>query len=765
MRCSIGDLGRLPLPFRLSVFRLSALAFMLALASASPASADTLQGRVLDPAGRPVALARVLLLRGQTVVSSTTTTADGRYGPIQLPPGDYDIVVAASGLRLAPTSIVVGDAPLTQDLHTTLAALQESVLVSAALTDAARSRSASSASTLTRTDLDAAQITTVIDAVRLVPGFGVATAGTTGSQTSLFPRGGESDYTLVLVDGVPQNVFGGGFDAAHTATANVDRIEVVRGPQSALYGSGAIGGIVHLITANGGDPRVSATFEGGGYGTRASTASAASSHGAWSFGGGFDWLDSDGETGTFDSIGGPVSNDDYSRASGSGSLTWSDQPSRRIRLDVRGGRYERGYPGAYGSDPEGLFGGLDTISRGTNHHASVGLSAVLRSGQSLDHRIQMTWSDANGEFISPFDEPGKPSKDSNGRLTGRYQLDLLAGATGVSVGAEALRESATSTFIVDEASSMLPVRRNDIGLFAEARPAFGDRLFTTIGLRVERLDRSALAAGSFRPAFEPSIVWSANPKGSVAWIARPASSAGSALGSTTLRASAGTGIKPPTAFDIAFTDNPDLKPERSRSVDVGVEQSLFASRAIVDATWFYNSYDDLIVSISQPLSGASRYQTDNIANAKSSGLELGAAWRLSPAVTARASWTWLDTEVLGVDSLPGIGFSVYAVGDALVRRPRHAGTLDVNWRTDRASAFAIVSVRGAMRDLEPNWASSVYTNPRRVTTTIGAALRLAPALELYGRVLNAFDSDYEDVLGFPAPGRSAMIGLRVTAGH
>jgi outer membrane receptor protein involved in Fe transport len=377
----------------------------------------------------------------------------------------------------------------------------------------------------------------------------------------------------------------------------------------------------------------------------------------------------------------------------------------------------------------------------------------------------MTWSDANGEFISPFDEPGNPSKDSNGRLTGRYQLDLLAGATGVSVGAEALRESATSTFIVDEASSMLPVRRNDIGLFAEARPAFGDRLFTTIGLRVERLDRSALAAGSFRPAFEPSIVWSANPKGSVAWIARPASSAGAALGSTTLRASAGTGIKPPTAFDIAFTDNPDLKPERSRSVDVGVEQSLFASRAIVDATWFYNSYDDLIVSISQPLSGASRYQTDNIANAKSSGLELGAAWRLSPAVTARASWTWLDTEVLGVDSLPGIGFSVYAVGDALVRRPRHAGTLDVNWRTDRASAFAIVSVRGAMRDLEPNWASSVYTNPRRVTTTIGAALRLAPALELYGRVLNAFDSDYEDVLGFPAPGRSAMIGLRVTAGH
>ena len=759
MRFSIGDVRRLLLPFRLVT-----LAFTLSLA-ASPAAADTLQGRVLDPSGQPVAVARVLVLRGQNVVSSTTTTADGRYGPITLAPGRYDVLVAAAGLQLPPTSITVGDAPLTQDLHTRLAALQESVLVSATLTDVARSRSASSASTLTRADLDAAQVTTVVDALKLIPGFGVAPAGTTGSQTSLFPRGGESDYTLVLVDGVPQNALGGGFDAAHTTTANVDRLEVVRGPQSALYGSGAIGGIVHLITANGGAPRLSASVEGGGYGTRAGTASASGSRGVWAFGGGFDWLDSDGETGSFDSIGGRVSNDDYTRVSGSGSLTWSDRSSRRVRLDVRGDRYERGYPGAYGSDPEGLYGGLDTISRGTNARASVGISAVLRSAGSLDHRIQATWSDARGEFISPFDEPGSPSKDSNGRLTGRYQLDLLAGRTGISVGAEALRESARSSFIVDDASSRVPVRRHDIGLFAEARPTWGDRVFTTIGLRVERLARPALAAGAFRPAFDRSVVWSANPKVSVAWALRPASTGTATLGATTLRTSAGTGIKPPTAFDIAFTDNPGLEPERSRSVDVGVEQSLFASRAIVDATWFYNSYDDLIVSITQPLSSASRYQTDNIANARSSGLEVGTAWRLAPSVTTRVSWTWLETEVLGVDSLPGVGFSVYDVGDSLIRRPRHSGSIDVNWRTARASAFAIVSVRGAMRDLEPNWASSVYVNPRRVATTMGAALHLTAGLELYGRVLNAFDRDYEDVLGFPAPGRTAMIGLRVTAGR
>ena len=105
---------------------------------------------------------------------------------------------------------------------------------------------------ITRADLDARQITTVADSLRFVPGFGVVQSGGRGALTSIFPRGGESDYTLVLVDGIPQNAFGGGFDAAHLATGDIERIEVVRGPQSALFGSGAIGGVVHVITQQGG---------------------------------------------------------------------------------------------------------------------------------------------------------------------------------------------------------------------------------------------------------------------------------------------------------------------------------------------------------------------------------------------------------------------------------------------------------------------------------------------------------------------------------
>jgi outer membrane cobalamin receptor len=736
------------------------LVFLIAVASAA---AETLQGRVLDPAGRPVASAEVLLLRGQTVAASARTTADGRYGPVTVAPGRYDVVVVAPGLRLAPMAVdITTGSAVTRDLRLTLAALQESVIVSAAHVDTTTSRSASSTSVITRRELEQLQASSLMDALRVVPGINAAPSGTIGSQTSLFPRGGESDYTLVLVDGVPQNAFGGAFDAAHLATVNAERIEVVRGPQSALYGSGAIGGIVHVISANGGRPQAALTFEGGGYGQRASTASAAASAGAWSFGGGFDWLESAGDTRTFDAVDGAVANDNYERVSAAGSLAWSDRPSRRVRVDVRGGRNERGFPGAYGSDPEGLYGGLDTVSRGENQHASVGMSAVLRSNAAIDHRAQLTWSRAEGTFLSPFGT----SDDESGRVTARYQMDARVGNTGLSAGTEVLRERATNTYVTDDTFSPIPVRRSNVGLFVEARPEIHARVFATIGVRTERIDRIRLAGDGSRPAFDSSVVWSTNPKVAVAWVARDSVAAqGRGLGDLKIRASAGTGIKAPTAFDIAFTDNPNLRPERSRSVDVGIEQQAWQSRLTLDATWFYNSYDDLIVSISQPLASASRYRTDNVANARSSGLEVGAAVRLTSALSSRVHWTWLDTEVLGVDSLPGVGFAFYEPGDALIRRPRHSTSVEITYASSRVSAFALVHQRAAMRDLEPNWASSVYTNPGRAHLALGAAARIAAGLEAYGRVTNAFDRQYEDVLGFPAMGRSAIIGLRVTAGR
>src|SRR6185369_15142539 len=179
-------------------------------------------------------------------------------------------------------------------------------------------------------------------------------------------------------------------------------------------------------------------------------------------------------------------------------------------------------------------------------------------------------------------------------------------------------------------------------------------------------------------------------------------------------------------------------------IDTGIEQALAGSRLIVDATWFYNRFDDLIVSVGSALSGASRYRTDNIANAKAQGLELGGSWHPIPSLNVRGGWTWLDTEVLGTDNLPSTAPPPYSVGQRLVRRPESAGSLDVTWADRHATIFLSLNGRGSMLDLEPNFGASVFEAPGYVTTNLGGSVQVHRSVALYGRVTNLFDSQYEE---------------------
>jgi outer membrane cobalamin receptor len=752
----------------------SVLAILLLIAAVpSLAHADTVRGRVLDPQHRPVANATVIVRRGQTVIATLRSGADGQFGPLAVSPGTYEITAGAPGLRAVPQSARVS-AGRPADLTLTLAitAVGEAVVVSAAQVEIPLSQVPDAVSIVDRSTLETLQITTASDALRLVPGFHLVSSGGTGGLVSLFPRGGESDYTLVLVDGVPQNSFGGGFDGAHLSVSDLDRLEVVRGPQSALYGSGAIGGIVHAVTRLGGPLRAQAAFETGGYGTSAAHASATASRSAWAWRGAVDWLATDGDTRERASLGGRVANADYDRVEGSGSLSWSDRPSRRVRVDVRGGRNERGTPGAYGSDPMGFFGGLDLISRGRNRFGSVGASALLRQGPTAAHRLHLTWATFRGHFVAPFGE----SDDDTRRATGRYQLDLDT-RVPLSAGWELQHERADNTFVTGESSQLIPIGRTLNGWFVEARPVIGANVFLNLGARVDRIARERLEGDAFgsRPTFDAAdVVWSVNPKIAVAWMPRGWDSRAGALGGTKIRVGAGTGIKPPTTFDIAFTDNPSLKPERSRSVDAGVEQALVQDTLVVDATWFRNDYDDLIVSVPIALreQGLRRHRTDNISNARATGVELGVTWRPARALAVRGGWTWLDTEIQGIDQAPTDAPLPYVVGDPLTRRPARQGALAITWQSAAATAFLRVNGRGTVLDLEPNRGAgacfgqpascrAVFDNPAYVTTEIGGSWRVSAMVEAFGRVSNLFDRTYEEVLGFPALGRSAMVGLRV----
>src|SRR5262249_42857098 len=201
-----------------------------------------------------------------------------------------------------------------------ISALSESVVVSASQVDVPLSRAADTVTVITGADLQVRQIETASDALRLVPGLTVTRSGGRGAITSLFPRGGSSNYTLVLVDGIRANSFGGSYDFAHLSVANVDRVEIVRDPESALFGSDAIGAVVQIVTRRGGPPHVGGLVEGGGQRTAREAFDASGSHGNWTWGAGGEHTQSDGFTGIAAATGERVSNDDYHLSHVSGSL-------------------------------------------------------------------------------------------------------------------------------------------------------------------------------------------------------------------------------------------------------------------------------------------------------------------------------------------------------------------------------------------------------------------------------------------------------------
>jgi outer membrane receptor protein involved in Fe transport len=259
---------------------------------------------------------------------------------------------------------------------------------------------------------------------------------------------------------------------------------------------------------------------------------------------------------------------------------------------------------------------------------------------------------------------------------------------------------------------------------------------------------------------------SVNPKVAVAWIVRQSTTA-----TTKLRASAGTGIRPPGAFDIAFTDNPSLEPERSRSAEAAVEQTMAGGRVAIDAIAFFNQYDDLIVAVGS-FRGSSRYTTDNISNARARGLELGLSAgrrvgsRVPLDVRGRIAYTFLDSEVLAVDN-DNEAPPPFTVGEPLLRRPRHQFAAELTAVTGPLSAFLSGGSRSRVLDVEPSFGTfgGLHYAPGFSVWNAGGSWRIRRGAEVYARVENLFDRVYEEALGFPALGRRATVGLRVAAGR
>jgi len=744
-------------------FRTSVVFTTLSLILVARADAAIVEGRVVDPDSRAVAGAQVVLVCGSSIAAYATTDSDGRFKTSEVS-GECELRTAVDGFAAAPLSLDLEPGSALRDAGTVrldLSAVSESVVVSAAQVDVPLSQASSSVTVITASELRARQLMTVADALREVPGLTVARNGGTGALTSVFPRGGESDYTLVFIDGVQANSFGGGFDFAHLATDNIDRIEIVRGPQSALYGSNAIGAVVRIVTRTGGPIRGDATVEGGSFATARAAASSSGTWDRFEWGAGAERLVSDGFNGTSLATGEEVVNDNYERTSAGLNGGWRQANGVSVRGDLSFERDERGFPGAFGLDPGNTFEGVDHISRGRDDRWTGAIGGTIPSGARVRTQAQATWNSIDSDFASPFGDSESTSK----RWTARAQSDIsVRRGFDVSAGIEFQHERATSTFITDASFAEVPVKRSIAGYFGEGRWNAGERVFLTGGLRVEDIRRNLLPGVSPPPDAGPvpdDHVVAVNPRIAAAWYVRSG-----AERSTKLRASIGTGIRPPDAFEIAFTDNPSLKPERSRSFDIGIDQVLASGHALIEATVFYNRFDDLIVAVGR-FQDSSLFQTDNISNARARGIELASTLRTrqgSIDLQARVGYTFLGTDILAVDR-GATAPPPFEVGDPLLRRPRHQWSLDLIASGGRITGWIRGGGRGEVLDVDPTLGAfgGLFEAPGYAVWHVGGAWKLTRTIELFGRIENLFDRTYEEALGFPALGRGAMAGLRVAA--
>ncbi len=734
------------------------ISFLFVLLSiAAPALAGPVSGRVVDPDDRPVAGARVIAAAGGQPLRSALTNALGEF-TLDLPDaGRFEIRVAADGFRVEPLLVEGGAARDLGVVRLSVSAVSESIVVSAAQVEIPLSQVSSTVTIITGEELRARQVHSVADALRTVPGLTVAANGSTGTVTSVFPRGGESNYTLVFVDDVPVNAFGGDYDFGHLSAENIDRIEVVRGPQSALFGSNAIGAVVRIVTRRGGPPVVHGTVEAGGYDTFRLAAATSGSRGGFEWGASADRLTAENSNGRVTPAGLTVTNDDYERTSGAVTAGWR-RGDTSLGAQFRHATDERGFPGPFGSNPAGIYDQIDEVSRGMNMRTLAAASGGFAIGRGVRALVQTAYNRLDSEFASSFG----PSESNSNRWLGRGQLDFpLSSSLDISAGVELQRERTGSSFITDAQGQRVQVKRRTAGYFAEGRWTVASRVFVAGGLRIDDIHRKRLA-----DTLEADSVVSVNPRAAVAWFVRPGTAS-----YTKLRAAVATGIRPPDGFELAFTDNPSLKPERSFSAEGGVEHTFAGGRAQAEAVAFYNSYDDLIVAVGS-FRQSSRFLTDNIANARARGLEVGltARHRLGAGrpvdLHGRVAYTLVESEVRAVDRADDAP-PPFAVGDPLFRRPRHQVSIEAGMSAGRLTAFLTGRARGRALDIEPSFGTFgglFYADGFNVWNG-GAAWRVHRTAEIFGRVENMLDRDYEEALGFPALGRRATIGLRIAAGR
>jgi vitamin B12 transporter len=723
------------------------------------AFAADLKLKVVDPLSVALSGAQVSLIPASqsTPLKVLITSGDGSIAASNLPDGAYRVEILVPGFAPYKADLTLPrDANFSATLS--IAAVTETVVVSATRSLLPVDLSGASVSTLENGQLLNMQPVALNDSIRFLPGAVISTAGQRGGLASLFVRGGESTYNKVIIDGVPVNEPGGTFDLGTVPLQSVDRLELLRGAQSTLYGSDAMTSVLQLYSRTGSSetPEILFGADGGNLWTAHGYGSVSGTHGRFDYNVYADQFNTEGQG----------INDDYSNSLQGANLGARLTDYAFLRVRVRHSNSRTGLQGEWEFNGNRLFPpDADQRARQNNLLASAELTIAgplhwqhRFEGYEYDHRrldadtvADRGCDPANFNFFDCYFQDLTHTNTAGFN----YQADYTPRSwLQTTLGYEFEDENGNfnTTFVNTDPNGNFGqdfthgLRRNH-ALFFQQRVTRG---------------RASLVAG-FRYVHNESFGDRVVPRVAATYLLLRG---GQTFSGTRFRFAYAQGIKEPSfeqSFGITGTfpalPNPNLKAEENRSYEAGFEQAFFAGRYALSALYFNNQFRNQIEFFFDPVSFDSFFLNLNRSMAHGAEVELKGA--VTSHLQFDGAYTYDSTQILDA---PGAS-PPNAAGEPLLRRPKHSGSLLLNYLGTRWGGNLGGSFVGRRPDSDFLGLNPPVTHAAGYAlVNLGGWYAVRPRITLYANIENALNRHYEEVVGYPALHLNFRAGLRFRLG-
>jgi len=710
---------------RSAFLSLPVFALCISLQAQTNSTEAQLSGKLTDLSGYGVGGVRITaqLENGPNAPAvSATSSPDGAYS-LRLPPGRHRIHIQRASFvpRDFVLDLTAGE-NRTLDVRLEIERLSENVVVTANAQPLELDRTPAPVDLVSRQEIDQRQAVSLPDLLATQPGIAIARTGRFGGLTTLFLDGGNSSFTKVLIDGTPVNLPGGDFDYSNLTLDNVDKVEIVHGAESALYGTDAMSGVIQIVSHRGATriPELHLFAEGGSFSSARGGAQVSGLVGAFDFSAAGSYFHTDGQG---------VNDADLNRGY-AGNVGYRFSDTNQLRLSVRSNSSFAGTPRQillFPPDPSAFY---------DLQQLSANLAWNFQTGKHWNHHF--SGMESRYYSISGFPPFGDFPNQAN-RAGGLAQSTYSFHGGAATAGYQYEVENATSSSL-----GSVHARRNNQGGFLDARWSPISRLTLSAGGRAEA-----------NTSFGTRVV----PRAGAVLALRYAKGF---FGDTRARIAYGQGIEEPTPLESFDSDpcspgNPNLRPQRSRTFNVGIDQYFDSDRFRVSATYFANEFRDLISPTPGTQSGCPFgsivFLNTNLARAR--GVDFSTTARLARWLSLNANYSFDNSRVLQ-SSTAGTGFQ--EPGDHLLRRPVNSGNvwLNANYRRFNININAYITGAGTDSDFD---GLGLNRNPGYARFDLASTVLLARGVSFYGRVTNLLDKQYQDVIGFPALGRDFRIGL------